>query len=415
MIDRDDQEDGMKRWWMAAAGATVLSMLAGTAGDPVVAQTSKLRVGVVLPLSGQFALGGQNVKRGYDLAAEDVNTGGGIKALGGAPIELVYADNQGKQDVAIGETDRLVQQEQVAAIMGSWHSPTTIAGTQAAERNKTPWIVEVASADIVVERGFKYVSRVNVKASWYGEAPVDYLDYAKNTLKQKVERVAIMYTDDDWGRASVGKGTREALTKRGYQIVEEIAYPSATQDVTTYINKVKASRPDAFIVTSFPNDSLLVGRTMEQLAVKVPIVIGVSAGYALPSFITSLGPVAERWMVVGGWNPDIPGAAELAGRYKKKFNVDMNEHAALAYQTTLVLREAVERAGSADRDKINDAVRALKVEPGPLMVMPYQRIEFDGTGQNPHAKELILQVKDGKLLTVWPEQYASTKAALPFR
>lgn len=407
----------MKQVWLATAAAAIFSILAGMSGGPqqAVAQTGKLKVGVVLPLSGQFALGGQNVKRGYDLAIEDINAAGGIKALGGAQMELVYADNQGKQDVAIGETERLILQEGVSAIMGSWHSPTTIAGTQASERNKTPWVVEVASADIVVERGFKYVSRVNVKASWYGEAPVHYLDYAKNTLKQKVERVAIMYTDDDWGRASVGKGTKDALMKSGYQIVEEIAYPSATQDVTTYINKIKASRPDAFIVTSFPNDSVLVGRTMEQLAVKVPIVIGVSAGYALPSFITNLGPVAERWMIVGGWNPDIPGAKALADRYKNKFNVDMNEHAALAYQTAIVLREAVEQAKSTDREKINDAVRALKVNPGPLMVMPYKMIEFDGTGQNPHAKELILQVQGGKLLTVWPDQYASTKAMLPFR
>jgi branched-chain amino acid transport system substrate-binding protein len=407
----------MKRLWLATASAAILSIFAVTAGGPqqLAAQTAKLRVGVVLPLSGQFALGGQNVKRGYDLAAEDINAAGGIKALGGAQMELVYADNQGKQDVAIGETERLIQQERVSAIMGSWHSPTTIAGTQASERNKTPWIVEVASADIVVERGFKYVSRVNVKASWYGEAPVDYLDYAKSTLKQKVERVAIMYTDDDWGRSSVGKGTKDALKKRGYQIVEEIAYPSASQDVTTYINKIKASRPDAFIVTSFPNDAVLVGRTMEQLAVKVPIVIGVSAGYALPSFRTSLGPVAERWMIVGGWNPDIPGAKALADRYKKKFDVDMNEHAALAYQTAIVLREAVEQAKSIDREKINDAVRALKINPGPLMVMPYKKIEFDGAGQNPHATELILQVKGGELLTVWQEQYASTKAILPFR
>jgi len=102
---------------------------------PAIAE-EKVRIGVVLPLSGQFALGGQNVKRGYDLAAEEINKAGGIKALGGAPIELVYADNQGKQEVAIGETERLIQDEKVAAIMGSWHSATTIAGTQAAERLK---------------------------------------------------------------------------------------------------------------------------------------------------------------------------------------------------------------------------------------------------------------------------------------
>jgi branched-chain amino acid transport system substrate-binding protein len=379
------------------------------------AQASKVRIGVVLPLSGQFALGGQNVKRGYDLAAEELNKAGGVKALGGAQIELVYADNQGKQDVAIGETERLIQQENVSAIMGSWHSPSTIAGTQAAERHKTPWIVEVASADVVVERGFKYVTRVNVKGSWYGEAPVDFLDYAKSALKQKIERVAIMFTDDDWGRSSVGKGTKDALKKRGYEIVEEIAYPSASQDVTTYINKIKAARPDAFVITSFPNDALLVGRTVEQLSLKVPIAVGVSSGYALPTFRTNLGPAAEKWFIVGGWNPDIPGAKPLADKFKAKFNVDMNEHSALAYQTLFVLEEAIEQAKSTDRDKINDALHAIKIEPGPLMVMPYEKIEFDKTGQNPHARELILQVRGGEPVTVWPEKYASSKPVLPFR
>jgi branched-chain amino acid transport system substrate-binding protein len=405
-----------KRTWVTAAGVLLAAPLAasGWIADAS-AQTSKVRIGVVLPLSGQFALGGQNVKRGYDLALEDINNAGGVKALGGARIELVYADNQGRQDVAIGETERLIQQESVSAIMGSWHSPTTVAGTQAAERHKTPWIVEVASADVVVERGFKYVTRVNVKGSWYGAAPIDFLNHAKNALKQKVENVAIMYTDDDWGRSSVGKGTKEALLKGGYKIVEEIPYQSATQDVTTFINKVKAARPDAFVVTSFPNDALLVGRAIEQLSVKVPIAVGVSAGYVLPSFRANLGPAAEKWFIVGGWNPDIPGAKPLADKFKAKFNVDMNEHSALAYQTLLVLKDAIERAKSTDREKINDALHSTQITPGPLMVMPYTKIEFDKTGQNPHARELMLQVQKGQLVTVFPDQYASTKPMLPFR
>jgi branched-chain amino acid transport system substrate-binding protein len=397
------------------AAALFAGTLATFGGLPEAAAQSKVKIGIVLPLSGPFALGGQNVKRGYDLGVEQINSTGGIKALGGAQLEVVYADNQGKQDVAIGEAERLIQQEHVAAILGSWHSPTTVAGTQAAERYKTPWIVEVSSADVILERGFKYVTRVNVKASWYGAAPVDFLNHVKTDLKQPISRVAIMYTDDDWGRASVGKGTKEALLKNGYQIVQEIAYPSSAQDVTTYINKVKAARPDAFIVTSFPNDSVLVGRAMEQLNVKIPLVIGVSAGYALPSFVSNLGPVAENWFIVGGWNPDIPGAKNLADKYKAKFNVDMNEHAILAYQTVLVLKEGLESAKSADREKLNVALHNLKIKPGPALVMPYEGIEFDQTGQNPHARELMLQVQKGKVVTVWPSRVAPAKPQIPFR
>jgi len=124
----------MGRNLLKIAGACiVIGALASLGLTASATAQEKVRIGVVLPLSGQFALGGQNVKRGYDLAAEDINKDGGVKSLGGALIELVYADNQGKQEVAIGETERLIQDEKVAAIMGSWHSATTIAGTQAAD------------------------------------------------------------------------------------------------------------------------------------------------------------------------------------------------------------------------------------------------------------------------------------------
>jgi branched-chain amino acid transport system substrate-binding protein len=377
---------------------------------------AKIPVGVVLPMSGPFAVAGKLCKYGYDLAVEDINKAGGIKSLGGAQLELVYGDHQGKQDVAIGETERLAQQEKVVAFMGSWHSPSTVAATQAAERLRVPWIVEVASADVIVERGFKYVVRVNVKGTWYGEAGVDFLDYLRESSSwPKVERVAIMYTDDDWGRSSVGTGAKEALKNRDYQIVEDIAYPGVTQDVTTYISKIKAARPDAFIITSFPNDALLVGRAVEKLELKVPVAIGVSAGYVQPQFRGNLGPLAERWFVVAGWNSDIAGAKPLAESYKAKYNEDFSEHSALAYQAALVLKEAIESAGSTDRDKINEALHRVVIEPGPRLVMPFEKIEFDQTGQNSYARELILQIREGKLVTVWPEKYASQKALLPFR
>jgi branched-chain amino acid transport system substrate-binding protein len=148
---------------------------------------------------------------------------------------------------------------------------------------------------------------------------------------------------------------------------------------------------------------------------KVPIAVGVSSGYVLPSFRANLGPAAEKWFIVGGWNPDIPGAKPLADKFKAKFNVDMNEHSALAYQTMIVLKDAIERAKSTDREKINDALHSTAISPGPQMVMPYAKIEFDKTGQNPHARELMLQVQKGQLVTVFPDQYASTKPMLPFR
>ena len=92
------------RWTCGVVGVATMVLMgwlgSGDGAREAAAQGGKVRVGVVLPLSGQFAVGAVNPKRGYDLAAEEINKAGGIKALGGAQIELVYADNQGKQDVS---------------------------------------------------------------------------------------------------------------------------------------------------------------------------------------------------------------------------------------------------------------------------------------------------------------------------
>src|SRR5437016_125233 len=106
------------RTWAGLIGlALVFVTVAADGWSGEVDAASKVRIGVLLPLSGPVAVNGQNTRRGYDLAIEDINKAGGIKSLGGAEIELVYGDHQGKQDVAIGETERLIEREKVAAIM----------------------------------------------------------------------------------------------------------------------------------------------------------------------------------------------------------------------------------------------------------------------------------------------------------
>ena len=107
--------------------ATLGGAAAAAVPSSLSAQTKSFKLGIVHPVTGSLTEPGQACRLGAKMATEAINAAGGIKALGGAQMELVYADNQGKQDVAIGETERLIQQERVSAIMGSWHSPTTIS------------------------------------------------------------------------------------------------------------------------------------------------------------------------------------------------------------------------------------------------------------------------------------------------
>ena len=153
--------------WLALAMMLLAIVIATGSWEARAQGPAKVRIGVLLPLSGPIAVGGQLVRRGYEMAAEDINKAGGVKSLEGAQLELIFGDHQARQDIAIGETERLIEREKVVAIMGAYHSPATVAATTASERLRTPWIIEVAAADAILERGFKYVTRVNVKASWY--------------------------------------------------------------------------------------------------------------------------------------------------------------------------------------------------------------------------------------------------------
>ncbi|MEM7674734.1 MAG: ABC transporter substrate-binding protein [Myxococcota bacterium] len=113
-----------------AAGASATTLAA-----PLIAQTSPVKVGFVLPLTGPFAEAGQLQKEACDMAVEDINAAGGIKSLGGAPIEAVYGSYQTEVAEANTETERLLA-EGVVGLIGPYSSGVAIAGTVIAERAK---------------------------------------------------------------------------------------------------------------------------------------------------------------------------------------------------------------------------------------------------------------------------------------
>lgn len=327
---------------MAAVGAAALLALGPGAGTARAAEP--VRVGVVMPLTGPFAEGGTNVRRGYEMAIEEVNAAGGIKSLGGAKIELVFGDHQGKQDLAIGEVERLAQREKVAMLAGTWQSGPTVAATQAAERQRTPFVVEIASADPITDRGLKYTVRINLKGSWNGTAAVGFIDYLNKTSNANIKNIAILAEDSDFGQATA-RGVKAAVAAKGLAIVSEQAYSSTAQDVTAQISKVKSANADMMITISQISDAVLVAKTAERIGLKIPK-LGVSGGYTAPTFLANAGKAADGWLVIDYFNKDLPGKAkELNDKFRAKYGQDMKGFSALGYQGGIVVAEALEKAG----------------------------------------------------------------------
>jgi branched-chain amino acid transport system substrate-binding protein len=380
---------------------------------PVAAWAAEeIPIGIVLPMSGPLAKVGLTNLWGHELAVEDINAAGGIKSMGGSKLKLIVADSQGKPEIGNSETERLIR-EGVTAIAGAYQSAVTFTGTQVSERYRTPYLVPVSIADKITERRFKYTFRPESKASWFARDQFRAIrDFAKQT-SVAVERVAILYEDTLYGQ-STAEGQRQYAKEMGWEIAADISYPANTPDMTATVAKLKAARPDVVVHNSYLQDSILLARTSKELDFTPKAFFAAGAGPKDPNFVKQIGKDAEHWLVISEWNPDMKreGAAELGRRFLKKYGQPMDGIAAMCYITTWVLKDGLERAGSANREKLRAALAKTDITSGPGAMVATGQIRFDETGQNDFTN-LVTQIIDGEQRTVWPREVAARPVVFP--
>ncbi|HWU37239.1 MAG TPA: ABC transporter substrate-binding protein, partial [Candidatus Acidoferrum sp.] len=182
-------------------GAAVLGVGAGLAGLPLrgvrAAAAKDVNVGVLYPTSGSQARFGQMCVNAIKMAVDDVNNAGGIKSLGGAKINAIYADIQSEADVTRNQAERLMATGNLAAGTGCYVSTYTLVATEVAERYKIPFVTG-SVADKLTDRGFKFTFQVSPKASHFGEMMMD----TAAKVAGKGKRAAVVFDDTDYGTAT---------------------------------------------------------------------------------------------------------------------------------------------------------------------------------------------------------------------
>ncbi len=393
-------------------GAATLGVGAGLAGLPLrgarAAAAKEVNIGVLYPTSGSQARFGQMCENAVKLAVDEVNAAGGIKSLGGAKLNPIYADIQSDAGVTRNQSERLMATGNLTAATGSYVSTYTLVATEVAERYKIPFVTG-SIADKLTDRGFKFTFQVSPKASMFGEMQMEFA--AK--LAGKGERAAVAFEDSDYG-TSTSKGLIDGAKKFGFEVVMAEPYTAKFTDATPLVNKMKAARPDLFFPVSYITDALLIIRTMKQLNVNAGIIAG-GAGYLIPDFYKDLGKDAEYVFSVGSWNNDINCAdvPRIAAAYEKRFGEFLMEHAGEAYVMVWVIADAIERAASTDPMKVRDALARTNLTKGPGSVMPGCHVEFDDKGWNKHVHPVMVQWQKGQLRTVYPASDARVKPVWP--
>ena len=415
---------GVSRRTFAAGSAAAALGIATKAG----AQPAPIKIGAIFPLSGNSASAGNYSKMAIEVGIDVINNGNaelapllplakgpGLPGLGGAKIQLVFADNQGTPAAGQNQALRLISEEKVVALMGAYQSGITLTASAIAERHGIPFVNGESVAANLTERGFKWFFRVTPVAIDFARAYSSFLK-AQKAAGQKVGTIALIHENTEYGN-SVGSVIIDQFAKDGMPIGQKITYSANSSDVQPQVLQLKEKNPDVAIFVSYTSDAILYAKTMKELNWKPSIMIADNAGFNDPSFIKQMGSTVDGLVNRSAFSGGKPGTVPYIFNelYKKKSGGDdLDDVSVRGLQGFLVLADAINRAGSTEPAKIQAALRATNL-PASQMVAGYDGVKFDDKGQNILASSIVTQLRNGKYVAIAPKDRATAEVILPYK
>jgi branched-chain amino acid transport system substrate-binding protein len=416
-MDRQVSISITRRALAAALGISMLSAL--MVGENALAQQPKaVKIGVIVPLSGAWARQGQLVKTGAETAVAEINAAGGIKALGGAKLELVTLDAGDSAEKAKNAAQRLVAQEpDVIGGMGAWLSTFTLAVTEVTERAELPWFT-LSYADSITGRGFKYVFQTSPTGGAQSLLAMPTIVEIGRSATGAPPKSAGVIGDNTASPISFLKPMREGgLEKLGMKVVVDETFTPPLSDATPLIQKVRSARPEflIFVTTTISDLKLGLEKLNEFRLAKgaIPIIAN-GAHMGAPEVLKNVpADLIEGLMfIVANWQ--LKGHEKINELFTKATGEPWITQDGLAgYGHTWILKEALERAGVADKGKVAEEVRRLDLKEGPAAVAFPGGVKFDEKGRRVGAQVVIAQWQGGRPLSVYPLDRALAKPIWP--
>lgn len=389
------------------AGTTALA--AGTLGFPAIggAQAATVKVGLIHPVTGFVAYNGQQGRLGATMAIEDVNKAGGIKAMGGAKLEALLGDSQSKVEVGVSEVEKM-NGAGVAAYIGCFQSPVGIAASQAASKYGTPFLIDVGASDQLVTRGLKNTFRLMPGFGVSVEQGISSLGALNNAANGVAKSAVIVHESGEFGTGTA-KLLAGKLPSIGISVKEVIGHDNPTRNFDNIALRIRSMAPDLVMMSNYQNEYMLLARTLHQQKVNLAGFFSILGGGFNYKFVKEMPDVAQYMMDVNHWfNPKSAKAQALKKRVEAGGALFTFE-VYLAYSTVMLLADSLERAGSADKEKLTAAIAGSTFN---AELMPYRETRFVN-GQNQGARPAVLQALKGDIQVIGPEDVASAKAVFP--
>lgn len=392
---------------------------------PLMAQSpSEVLVGAIFPMSGPSAQVGSDARFALETAVEIVNgkfdvdlptaRNAGLAGLGGAKIKLVFADHQGDPQKGRAETERLITQDGVKAMIGVYHSSVAATAAATCERYNIPLVVGDSTSASLIRRGLKYFFRTTAHDEMFSVAMFDFLD-AQRAAGTKIKSIGLFHEDTIFGTDS-SNAQRELAKARGYDVVVDIKYRANSPSLTSEVQRIKNADPDVILPTSYTTDAILFVRTMDELGYKPKNILAQAAGFAEKAVFDAVGDKLNGMLSRASFSIDMaarrPSIDVVNKMFKSRSGRDLNDNSSRQLMAMIVLADAIDRAKSTDGLKIRDSLAATNI-PGEQTIMPWSKCAFGPDGQNMNADPVLIQYRDKNWVTVFPSSVATTKAVWP--
>jgi branched-chain amino acid transport system substrate-binding protein len=350
-----------------------------------------IKVGAVIPLTGRYAPGGAQIKNGYELAVEDINSAGGVDVGGRkVPLELLVLDDESDPSKTVHNLENLYANNNVVAYLGGFGSDLHAAAAGIAEKNQVSYLGVAFALYSIHQQGFKYLFSPFPKSPEVAISTFDLLD----TLDPRPTNVAILAEKTDWG-AELGALWKAQADARGYPATVH-EYAAGSTDFSAMILSARDAGSDFVLAVPNPPDALALAKQMQELEFN-PLGYLFIRGADSPAWAENLGADGDYFVLMTGWNNQLnfPGVAEMAARYEARYGAPAAATTGPAYAAVQILADAVTRAGGLDRDAIRDAIAAADLD----TVIGHVTFNPDGTG---NVLTIYNQWQEGVQVLVWP-------------
>jgi branched-chain amino acid transport system substrate-binding protein len=367
-----------------------------------------IEVGASIPMTGKFGSLGTQVKVGYDYAIDDINAAGGVYVAEYGtkiPLRLNWYDDESDPTKAVSNLENVFSQKDVVAYLGGAASGMHAATTAIAEKNKVPYLGVSFAWWNIHQRGYKYLF------SPFPKSP----DQARDVFKalkemvpadQKATNVAVFQEQTDWGNELGGLFNADA-GPAGFKVVYYGTYASGAKDFSTLVLAAKAAGAEILLGMPSTPDGIAIVKSLVENEWTPKFTLLVRAPDAA-TWGSTLGTAGDDIAFFPGWHnsEDFPGVAELNAKHQATFGRPADVLVGPAYACVQILADAIERAGTLNRDDIRDALAATNM----MTVIGSVTFNADGTGNvlNP-----LVQWQNGEMQLIWPLDQKSADFVYP--